>query len=78
MGCQMWSGRAVAGDCADKVSSEQKFPVLCYITFASVSYFQNISPAPSFDNIYIYIYIHRVAQEMYTLFTPQYLWNKFK
>ena len=28
--------------------------------------------------IYIYMYVYRVAQKMYTLFTHQYLWNKFK
>jgi len=55
--CQMWSGRAIAGECADKVSSEQKFAVLCYITFANVCYFQNMSPAHSFAYIYIYIYV---------------------
>jgi hypothetical protein len=43
----------LAGKCADKVSSEQKFAVLFYITFASVSYFQNISPASPFAYIYI-------------------------
>ena len=30
------------------------------------------------QGIYVCMYIYRVAQKMYTLFTHQYLWNKFK
>ena len=44
---------------------------LCYLSQSFVCFF-------CVSYIYIYIYIYRVAQKMYTLFTHQYLWNKFK
>ena len=40
-----------------KVRQCKKFAVLFYIAFACFSYFQNISPARSLANIYIYIYV---------------------
>ena len=52
-------------------------------TFTSVSIFFHLFCPTNFCTvwriyIYIYIYIYRVAQKMCTLFTHQYLWNKFK
>ena len=52
------------------------------------SYVETVKQGPKQEYIYIYILMHncvtkyiriyRVAQKMYTLFTHQYLWNKFK